>query len=178
MSGLRRQAAPLPSKLTIAAQAFADGRTTEGERMFEAVHAEILPLVQMTVRRFVSADLHEDAAQDALVRIWRSVRTGVAPEVRRHARFAAIDLHRSAGKHDEADRVELADDLPSPTPDAEERTDLVAPYAPQMWRDIATLAEAGWGQREIALKLGLAPSSVRRIATEIRADYHLRRGIA
>jgi DNA-directed RNA polymerase specialized sigma24 family protein len=169
--------------LTRAAEAYAAGDSRKGDRLFGPAYMATLPLVRaVTLRHVRGTDVgHDDAIQLAMFRVWQALRSGRVPDVKRYAAGAAIDLWRKEARQLDTDPIdERAETTPAPTepePDAQP-VELVAPYAPDRWRDIADLAEAGWGQNEIALKLGVAQPTLRRIATEIRHDYHLRRSVA
>lgn len=164
--------------LTAAAQAYAAGDPRRGARLFERASVEMRPLIRHVVRRHVEERDVEDVIQDALLRIWQAAETGRAAAIILYSTGAAVDHFRRNVRHE-------ADELPLQLIDRKSIDDslvpdlpLVASYAPQVWHDIVELAEADWEQGEIALKLDKAKSTVRRIATEIRDDYQLRKALS
>lgn len=192
MTGLRSQSAPLPRRsLNECATAYATGDPQRAERMFPAVIAEILPIIDGVIRKRTD-DLsgHDDIRQETITKIWTQLKRGTIPDVKLVTYHTVVSVYRTRTGMGEAGRagrerkghtikfVEL-DAKHAPSRDDTDRmvsaldddallTELgrVNP----MWALVAQYRIDGLSQNQIATNMDTSRSEIRRVLDDIR-DY-------
>jgi len=173
--------------LRAAAEMYAREQPWHGDHRLAHVFAQHALVMQRTIRSVTPNQNHwDDALNEAHLRIWRVVKSGKLPDMPEEAlivqltRWAAIGVLRRQIKH-EALSYDALRDATVPGVDAEipeAPAPLLLDEDPGIWHDLADLWTAGWDQRGMALKLGVAPPTIRREIAEMRKACEQRREAA